>query len=91
MGRKLRAEANDEAKNNFPITPTTTGTVREGYMVGEMTANPEKVTLRGPKKVINSINKVVAETTDGMVQSSAAVQDLSRMAQELRRVMEGLK
>lgn len=59
--RNLQVQIDDEAKNNFPITPTTTGTVREGYMVGEMTANPEKVTLRGPKKVINSINKVVAE------------------------------
>lgn len=59
--RNLQVQIDDEAKNNFPITPTTTGTVREGYMVGEMTANPEKVTLREPKKVINSINKVVAE------------------------------
>lgn len=59
--RNLQVQIDDEAKNNFPITPTTTGTVREGYMVGEMTANPEKVTLRGPEKVINSINKVVAE------------------------------
>lgn len=59
--RNLQVQIDDEAKNNFPITPTTTGTVREGYMVGEMTANPEKVILRGPKKVINSINKVVAE------------------------------
>ena len=40
---------------------------------------------------IDEINRIVAETTDGMVQSSAAVQDLSRMAQELRRVMDGLK
>lgn len=59
--RNLQVQIDDEAKNNFPITPTTIGTVREGYVVGELNANPEKVTLRGPKTVINSINRVVAE------------------------------
>jgi len=33
----------------------------------------------------------VGETTEGMIQSSSAVQDLSRMAQELSKVMETLK
>lgn len=48
-------------KNNFPITPTTIGTVREGYVIAELNALPQKVTLRGPKKVIDSISKVMAE------------------------------
>lgn len=43
------------------ITPTTTGTVRDGYEVGALKAVPEKVTLRGPKRIINSIAKVTAE------------------------------
>lgn len=59
--RNLQVQIDDEAKNNFPITPTTIGTVREGYVVGELNVNPEKVTLRGPKTVINSISRVVAE------------------------------
>ena len=59
--RNLQIQIDEEAKNNFPITPTTTGTVREGYVVGELKALPEKVTLRGPKRIINSISKVTAE------------------------------
>lgn len=57
----LQVKIEDEAKNNFPITPTTIGTVREGYVLGELNANPEKVTLRGPKSLINNISRVVAE------------------------------
>lgn len=59
--RNLQIQIDEEAKNNFPITPTTTGTVRSGYEVGSLKAVPEKVTLRGPKRIINSIAKVTAE------------------------------
>ena len=59
--RNLQIQIDEEAKNNFPVTPTTTGTVREGYVLGELKALPEKVTLRGPKRIINSIAKVTAE------------------------------
>lgn len=57
----LQVKIEDEARNNFPITPTTLGTVREGYVLSELKADPEKVTFRGPKSVINSISRVVAE------------------------------
>ena len=59
--RNLQIQIDEEAKNNFPITPTITGTVRGGYEVGALKAVPEKVTLRGPKRIINSIAKVTAE------------------------------
>ena len=59
--RNLQVQIDEEAKNNFPITPTTIGTVREGYVIAELNALPQKVTLRGPKKVIDSISKVMAE------------------------------
>ena len=59
--RNLQVQIDEEAKNNFPITPTTIGTVREGYVIAEMNAVPQKVTLRGPKTVIDSISKVMAE------------------------------
>ena len=52
----------------------------------EQSATSEEIT-----KSVEEINLIVAETTDGMMQSSAAVQDLSRTAGELRSVMEGLK
>ncbi len=59
--RNLQVKIEDEARSNFPITPTTLGTVREGYVLGELKADPEKVTFRGPESVINSISRVVAE------------------------------
>lgn len=59
--RNLQVKIEDEMKNNFPITPTVTGTIRDGYTIGELKADPEKVTIRGPKTVIDSINRVAAE------------------------------
>ena len=54
-------------------------------------AEEQSATSEEINRAIEEINQIVGETTEGMVQSSAAVQDLSRMAQELYRVMEGLK
>ena len=59
--RNLQLKIEEEARNNFPITPTTIGTVREGYVIGNLRADPEGVTIRGPKSVLNSINRVCAE------------------------------
>lgn len=70
----LQVQIDEEAKNNFPITPTTTGTVREGYVIGKMTANPEKVTLRGPKTVIDSISRVTAEADVSGLSEDASVE-----------------
>lgn len=46
---------------SFPITATTKGTVRDGYVLGSVQADPEKVEISGPEAVVNSIDKVVAE------------------------------
>ena len=40
---------------------------------------------------IDEINRITGETASGMIQSSAAVQELSRMAQELRAIMQQLQ
>lgn len=72
--RNLQVQIDEEAKNNFPITPTTTGTVREGYVIGQLTANPEKVTLRGPKTVIDSISRVTAEADVSGLSEDATVE-----------------
>ena len=72
--RNLQIQIDDEAKNNFTITPTTLGTVREGYVIGELKANPEKVTIRGPKTVIDSINRVVAEVDVSGLSSDTEVE-----------------
>ncbi len=70
----LQVKIEDEAKNNFPITPSTIGTVREGYVLGDLKPNPEKVTLRGPKSVIDSISKVVAEANVSGLSENADIE-----------------
>ncbi len=54
-------------------------------------AEEQSATSEEINRAIEEINNIVGETTDGMVQSSAAVQELARMSQDLRRVMDGLK
>ncbi len=54
-------------------------------------AEEQSSTTEEISRAIDEINSIVGETADGMVQSSAAVQDLSSMAQELSTVMEGLR
>ncbi len=70
----LQVKIEDEAKNNFPITPSTIGTVREGYVLGDLKPNPEKVTLRGPKSVIDSISRVVAEANVSGLSENADIE-----------------
>lgn len=70
----LQVKIEDEAKNNFPITPSTIGTVREGYVLGELKSNPEKVTLRGPKSVIDSISRVAAEANVSGLSENADIE-----------------
>jgi methyl-accepting chemotaxis protein len=54
-------------------------------------AEEQSATSEEIAKALEEINRIVGETTDGMVQSSQAVQDLSRMAQELNSVMGKLR
>ncbi|THB63323.1 MAG: HAMP domain-containing protein [Desulfovibrio sp.] len=53
-------------------------------------AEEQSATSEEINNAIEDVNRVVAETTDGMVQSSAAVQELARMAQELKGVLRAL-
>ncbi|MCL1985196.1 MAG: methyl-accepting chemotaxis protein, partial [Betaproteobacteria bacterium] len=50
-------------------------------------AEEQSATSEEINRAIEEINNVVGSTTDGIVQSSAAVQELARMAQELRSIM----
>ena len=54
-------------------------------------AEEQSATSDEINRAIEEISHVVEETTSGMVHSSSAVQDLAHMAQDLRKVMEGLK
>ncbi|MDR1857797.1 MAG: methyl-accepting chemotaxis protein [Desulfovibrio sp.] len=54
-------------------------------------AEEQSATSEEIARALEEINRIVGETTDGMVKSSDAVQDLSRMAQELHAVMGKLR
>lgn len=67
----LQVKIEDMTKNNFPISVSATGTPRDGYVVGSMTTNPEKITIRGSDSMINNIQKVVAKVdVSGLSESS---------------------
>lgn len=59
--RNLQVEIEENISKKFSITPVASGTVREDFMLGEMTATPEKISINGPQSVINRISKVAAE------------------------------
>lgn len=71
----------EEESKKFPIVPTTTGTVRDGYALGEIKAIPEKVFIRGPKSIIRKISRVEAGASvsglsaDTLVQSQLTLYD----------------
>ncbi|MGC4019325.1 MAG: CdaR family protein [Muricomes sp.] len=57
----LRVKIEDQTKNVFPLTVSASGTPRDGFVVGEMITNPEKITVRGAESLVNSIDKAVAK------------------------------
>lgn len=61
--RNLQVKLEEEQTKKFPIVPTTTGTVRDGYALGEIKAVPEMVSIRGPISVIGKISRVEAEVS----------------------------
>ncbi len=54
-------------------------------------AEQQSATSEEINRAIDEINRITNETAGGMIQSSEAVQELSRMAQQLKNVMEDLR
>ena len=87
-------EANDLANNSgdalkeiVELASATSAVVTSIAAAAEQQSQTsEEISL-----AIAEINTVVAETTDGMIQSSAAVQELAHIAQELNQVLDSLK
>lgn len=59
----LQVKIEDMTKNTFPISVSTSIIPRDGYVVGEVTANPEKIEIRGTESTIRNIQQVVAKVT----------------------------
>lgn len=75
--RNLRVKIEDQTKNVFPLTVSATGTPRDGFVVGEMTTNPEKITVRGSESLVKSIDKAVAKVdVSGLSKSTVLPADL---------------
>lgn len=51
----------DVASKSFPISVLTENEPREGYELGEMKANPERVEISGAKSSVEDIQRVVAK------------------------------
>lgn len=79
--RNLQIRLEDELTKRFPIVPTTTGSVRDGCVLGDIQALPEKVSIRGPKSVISEISRVEASVSvsglskDTMLESELVLYD----------------
>lgn len=50
-----------EKTKTFPITPLTTGSVRNDYVISRLETDPRSVEISGPESVVTSISKVVAQ------------------------------
>lgn len=59
--KNLQLKIEDSIKSSFPIYVSAIGTPRDGYVVGTMTTNPEKISIGGPESLVNSIARVVAK------------------------------
>ena len=56
---KLNIE--DKQTKSLPLKTNTTGEVREGYVVGDVTTDQNLVRISGPKSVVSQISKAVVE------------------------------
>ena len=85
-GRYQRATANplniqvsieDIITNKYPITVSTSGSLRDGYALADTEVDPETVTISGPESVINSIDHASAKISlDGISSNKTISSDL---------------
>ncbi len=58
--RNLQIKIEKTGRKVLALTVSTTGTQRDGYLLGDMTVSPENVTITGPESVIEQIDRAVA-------------------------------
>lgn len=58
--RNIQVQTEDIQKKTFQITTVASGNVRDGFVVGNMVAEPHTVDISGPKSLVGRIYKVVA-------------------------------
>lgn len=59
----LKVKIEDETMKVFPLTVSTSGTPRDGYVIdySAMTTNPESISVTGSESLVSSIDKAVAK------------------------------
>ncbi len=68
--RNLQIQTEPTAKAEFSLVVRTTGDQRDGYTLGDMKVNPERITLTGAESKIKQIDSAVARVdVSGMSQS----------------------
>lgn len=56
----VRLNIENEKTKTLQLRTETTGTVKEGYMVGDMTAEQNLIAISGPESVISQVKRAVA-------------------------------
>lgn len=59
--RNLQIETEDTGTKTFPVTPVATGKLQQGYILGELSAEPKSIDISGPMSSVGRISKVVAQ------------------------------
>lgn len=59
--RNIQIQTEITETKSFPITPSYTGTISEGFVIGKVTAQPRSIEVSGPKSVLGRITKVAAK------------------------------
>lgn len=57
----VRLSIEEKQTKSLPLRPVTSGGVREGYMVGDVTTDQNLIRISGPQSVISKITKAQAE------------------------------
>ena len=65
--RNLRIQTEKTNKKVLSLTVRSEGEARDGYVLGDMTVNPERITITGPESKIEQITRAVAKIdTEGL-------------------------
>lgn len=73
----LQIKIEDMTRNTYPISVSMPTNIipRDGYAVGDVTANPEKITIWGTESAIRNIQRVVAKPKDSSGLSESTTLD----------------
>lgn len=75
--RNLRIQTEKTNKKVLSLTVRSEGEARDGYVLGDMTVNPERITITGPESKIAQITRAVAKIdTEGLSEDTVVKADL---------------